>query len=356
MVRDSSHMKVSTNIMNVFSSLTYLFQIGGPLWFSISRSSMRALEEGERSSRIADVEGQRTARLNARKVSNILVSANFGAKRGTLPSVTIQLEERERQYRILDRTQQQISIKNARKVAGLIARYNLFSSSSRSYALALEESERARRINDQESELVAQQNARKVSSLVSCLQAPPTHQANNVSTFTQQTTVIAFKTTKALPPLPMQKAPVREESPILAAPALGSLLVRGAPIGNQAQLDKSASSQQSLQSSTSSTELARSVSFTEPAAVSPPITNIVPLSGPLQSSTSSVVSPIYSSPSTENITTTTTQLTSSTTVPAPVTYLATQPSFTTVVPIDPLTTGMFTLKNTQLTPQLMFLH
>jgi hypothetical protein len=185
----------------------------GPMWFSISRNSMIALEEIERTRRLRDIEGQRAARQHA-KLEADLISGRLAAP--AKPSIHA-LEEEERQSRILDRAQQQLAQRNARKVSGLVARHNLMSSGSKSFALALEESERARRLTDQAQQDQARDNARKVSSLVSSLNVAPGNKLGQQNT---QATTLPRSTT--LPNLsstiPLSSAEYRQTpSPLIAA-------------------------------------------------------------------------------------------------------------------------------------------
>lgn len=210
------------------------------MWFSISRNSMRALEEIERTRRIRDFEGQRQARFHAREVSNLFL---LGLSQSNKPGF-VSLEEEERQSRVLDRQRQQIAVKNARKVSGLIAKHFLFNSGSRSYALAMEESERSRRIQDREQERLARANARKVSSLVSSLKTAPVHHVRtNVAEdetkhlLSHQAALPTYTSSQAAPTTIPIAAPVAAAKPLPALPLAKAGLVepvaaRSAPISS----------------------------------------------------------------------------------------------------------------------------
>jgi hypothetical protein len=188
-------------------------KLGGaaPMWFSISRNSMRALEEIERTRRLRDIGGQRSAKQHAKLVSDMFTLRNAAPPK---PISNIHAtEEKERQARIADRACQQIAMKNARKVSGLVARHFLVSSTSKSYALALEEGERSNRMQDYEQQELAKDNARKISSLVSSLTLAPGNQSRDIPSSTA----------------PIQQAPIissgpgellRETSPLVAAAPL----------------------------------------------------------------------------------------------------------------------------------------
>lgn len=186
MVRESSSNKINGT---------------APMWFSISRNSMRALEEIERTRRLRDIEGQLLAKEHSRLISEIILRRWSESPKRNLNAI----EEEERQSRILDRAQQQLAVKNARKVSGLIAKHNLLSSGSRSFALALEESERSRRLQDSDGQqTLARNNAKKVSNLINSLNvAPGRHVA--------QDTPLSPANLASIPPtqsLPTYNAPV----------------------------------------------------------------------------------------------------------------------------------------------------
>lgn len=196
-------------------------KIAGPMWFSITRNSMRALEEIERTRRMRDYEGQRLSKLHAKQVSSILLE---GLANSTKPGF-ISLEEEERQNRILDRAQQHIAVKNARKVSGMIAKHFLFNNTTRSYALAMEEGERQRRIQDREHERLARANARKVSSLVSSLKTAPVRHVVQPSLTEAETKPLISHAkeetatlSKPLPPLPTYDSFVATEKKATAIP------------------------------------------------------------------------------------------------------------------------------------------
>lgn len=165
----------------------------GPLWFSISRNSMRALEEIERTRRQRDIQGQGLAKLHAKHVSDLVLNGQVPR-----PSAS-RLEEQERQSRLFDRAQQTTAMKNARKVSGLVARHFLYNTSSRSYAQAMEESERSRRLQDNRSEYLAMSNAKKVSQMVSSRNL-----AKELPAFTAPT---AVSTSIPIAPTPVIAAP-----------------------------------------------------------------------------------------------------------------------------------------------------
>lgn len=325
-------------------------KISGPMWFSISRNSMRALEEIERTRRMRDTEGQRNARLHAKQVSSILLE---GLANSSKPGF-VSLEEEERQSRILDRAQQHIAVKNARKVSGLVAKHFLFNNGSRSYALAMEESERERRLQDREQERLARANASKVSSLVSSLKTTPVRNVVQPSVTEAETKPLlshkkeSAHITKPLPPLPIYDSFVATEKkattipvapPAAAATPLQPIVqeeiaVRSAPVEPLAAPIPPVSGIPIVPAAAPATSPA--LPFSAPIApvaapiAQPYVSPIVPITGIVPATTTAVpVTPLSSPPSSQLNAVPIVRSTSGS-------YIASAPA---MVPIDQYATG-----------------